>query len=196
MAKYLYTRVSTKGQNLSRQFEDIGKNDIPEENVFADMMSGKNFDRPEYQRMLETIKEGDVVYFHSIDRMGRNYDDIIEQWRYITKEIKADIIVLDMPLLDTTAKNNDLTGKLIADIVLQLLSYVAQKERESILTRQREGIEIARSEGKYIKKNIDEEQFRQFCKDVDNGLLTVKTAAEELGISRKGFYYRRRMLNI
>ena len=192
--KYAYIRVSTIGQHEDRQLEAMKKYDIPEENYFIEKVSGKNFDRPEYQRMLQTLKEGDVILFHSIDRMGRNYDEIIEQWRYITKELKADIIVLDMPLLNTTVKNNDLTGRLISDIVLQLLSYVAQKEREAILIRQREGIELAKAAGKYIKKEIDFEQLKALKKAVDRKLLSVTTACEELNITRKTWYIKIREL--
>jgi len=196
MANYMYARVSTVTQNEARQLEDLKANNIPEENLFIDKQSGKDFDRTEYQRMLQTIKEGDVIYFHSIDRMGRNYDDIIENWRYITKDLKADIVILDMPLLDTTKHNDDLTGKLIGDIVLQLLSYVAQKEREMMLQRQKEGIALAKAAGKYKKKEIDMEQLKKLAKDVDSGMLTVTTASEELGITRKTWYRLREQKNI
>lgn len=196
MANYMYARVSTVTQNEARQLEDLKANNIPEENLFIDKQSGKDFDRTEYQRMLQTIKEGDVIYFHSIDRMGRNYDDIIENWRYITKDLKADIVILDMPLLDTTKHNDDLTGKLIGDIVLQLLSYVAQKEREMMLQRQKEGIALAKAAGKYKKKEIDMEQLKKLAKDVDSGMLTVTTASAELGITRKTWYRLREQKNI
>lgn len=196
MANYMYARVSTVTQNEARQLEDLKANNIPEENLFIDKQSGKDFDRTEYQRMLQTIKEGDVIYFHSIDRMGRNYDDIIENWRYITKDLKADIVILDMPLLDTTKHNDDLTGKLIGDIVLQLLSYVAQKEREMMLQRQKEGIALAKAAGKYKKKEIDMELLKKLAKDVDSGMLTVTTASEELGITRKTWYRLREQKNI
>lgn len=196
MANYMYARVSTVTQNEARQLEDLKANNIPEENLFIDKQSGKDFDRTEYQRMLQTIKEGDVIYFHSIDRMGRNYDDIIENWRYITKDLKADIVILDMPLLDTTKHNDDLTGKLIGDIVLQLLSYVAQKEREMMLQRQKEGIALAKAAGKYKKKEIDMDLLKKLAKDVDSGMLTVTTASEELGITRKTWYRLREQKNI
>lgn len=196
MANYMYARVSTVTQNEARQLEDLKANNIPEENLFIDKQSGKDFDRTEYQRMLQTIKEGDVIYFHSIDRMGRNYDDIIENWRYITKDLKADIVILDMPLLDTTKHNDDLTGKLIGDIVLQLLSYVAQKEREMMLQRQKEGIALAKAAGKYKKKEIDMDLLKKLAKDVDSGMLTVTTASAELGITRKTWYRLREQKNI
>lgn len=188
MANYMYIRVSSKDQNLARQLEDLKHLDIPEENVFIDKQSGKDFNRPSYQKLIETIQEGDIIYFHSIDRMGRNYDDILKQWQYITKEIKADIIILDMPLLDTTTRGEDLTGRLIADIVLQLLSYVAQRERENIRQRQAEGIAIAQAQGKFKKKDIDMDRFHELKADVDKGLLTVKTACEDLGVSKRTWY--------
>ena len=188
MANYMYIRVSSKDQNLARQLEDLKRLDIPEENIFIDKQSGKDFNRPAYQKLIETIQEGDIIYFHSIDRMGRNYDDILKQWQYITKEIKADIIILDMPLLDTTTRGEDLTGRLIADIVLQLLSYVAQRERENIKQRQAEGIAIARAQGKFKKKDIDMDKFRQLKADVDKGLLSVQTAYEDLGVCKRTWY--------
>lgn len=188
MANYLYIRVSDKSQNEARQLNDLKTLDVPEQNVYIDKQSGKNFDRPEYQRMISNLKEGDLVYFHSIDRMGRNYDEIIENWRYITKEIKADIIVLDMPLLNTTMKENDLTGRLISDIVLQLLSYVAQKERESILTRQKEGIAIAKAEGKYCQMTFTKEAFFEVYEEIRAGRMNITQAAKALGTTRNTIY--------
>lgn len=124
-----YARVSTVEQNEARQMEALREEGV--DKIYMDKKSGKDFNRPEYQKMIASLKKGDVLVVHSIDRLGRNYDEITEEWRKITKEIGADIIVQDMPLLDTT-RNRDLTGKLIADIVLQVFSYVAQRERESI----------------------------------------------------------------
>lgn len=192
MNNYLYIRVSSTDQNIARQLEDAKANSIPEENIFIDKMSGKDFNRPEYQRLLDRLEEGDVVYFHSIDRMGRNYEDIIDQWRYITKEIKADIIVLDMPLLNTTVKNNDLTGKLIADIVLQLLSYVAQRERENIKQRQAEGIAIAKKQGKFRKKDIDFDKFNALEEKIATGKMTVTEACKQMGFKSRRTWYNLR----
>ena len=189
--KYLYCRVSTVTQNEARQLADATELNIPNENIYVDKKSGKNFERAEYQKMLSILQEGDLVYFHSIDRMGRNYDDILEQWKYITKTLKADIVILDMPLLDSTKHNDDLTGKLLGDIVLQLLSYVAETERRMILQRQREGIAIAKAEGKFKKKNIDKDLYEQLKKDVDKGLLTVTSACKELDITRRTWYLMR-----
>ena len=155
-----------------------------------DKKSGKDFNRPEYQKMISEMRKGDVLVIHSIDRLGRNYDEITEEWRKITKEIGADIIVQDMPLLDTTL-NRDLTGKLIADIVLQVFSYVAQRERESIRQRQREGIEIAKAQGKYkgrAKKEIDKELFENTKTRWQSGEITKVQFAEIMGISRGTLY--------
>lgn len=156
-----YARVSTVDQNEARQMEALREEGV--EMIYMDKKSGKDFNRPEYQKMIASLKKGDVLVVHSIDRLGRNYDEITEEWRKITKEIGADIIVQDMPLLDTT-RNRDLTGKLIADIVLQVFSYVAQRERESIRQRQKEGIAIAKAQGKYkgrAKKEINKELFEK-----------------------------------
>ena len=188
MANYIYIRVSSTTQNEARQLEDLKTLDIPTENVFIDKQSGKDFNRPAYQEMISRLQPGDVIYFHSIDRMGRNYDDIIEQWHHITKNLKADIVILDMPLLDTRVKGQDLTGKVIADVMLQLLSYVAQREREMIKARQYEGIQIAKAKGAFKKKDIDLDLARQLKDDVKKGLITVTTAAEQLGVSRAYWY--------
>jgi DNA invertase Pin-like site-specific DNA recombinase len=189
--KYGYARVSSKDQNESRQIENLTNHGIQVENIFVDKQSGKDFDRPEYKRLLETVTEGDVIYIHSIDRLGRNYDEIIKNWQIITKDIKADIVVLDMPLLDTTVENHNLTGRFIADLVLQILSYVAETERANIRKRQQEGIDIAVKEGKFRKKSYDLERMRELKEDVDAGLISVKGACYELGISETT--WRRRM---
>ena len=141
-----YVRVSTVEQNEARQMEALREEGV--DKIYMDKKSGKDFNRPEYQKMIDSLQKGDVLVIHSIDRLGRNYEEIIAEWRKITKEIEADIVVQDMPLLNTT-QNKDLTGTLIADIVLQLLSYVAQRERENIRQRQKEGIAIAKAQGKY-----------------------------------------------
>lgn len=190
MEKYLYIRVSSKDQNIARQMMDAEKLQIPNKNIFVDMQSGKDFNRPEYQKMIKKLEEGDIIYFHSIDRMGRNYDDIIEQWQLITKKINADIVILDMPLLDTTTKNNDLTGKFIADLVLQIMSYVAQKERENIKQRQAEGMAIAKEQGKLQKIDLTKEQFLEMKQKVDNQEISVAEASRRLGISRQTYYKR------
>ena len=143
---YGSVRVSTREQKEDRQLIALREMEVPEKNNFLDKQSGKNFERANYQRLTRRLKEGDTLVVKSIDRLGRNYNEILEQWRIITKEKRAAIVVLDMPLLDTR-KNRDLTGTLIADIVLQLLSYVAQTEREFIRQRQAEGIAVAKAQG-------------------------------------------------
>ena len=156
-----YVRVSTIEQNEARQIEAMKTDGV--EKIYMDKKSGKDFNRPEYQKIIASLHKGDILIIHSIDRLGRNYEEIIAEWRKITKEIEADIIVQDMPLLNTT-QNKDLTGTLIADIVLQLLSYVAQRERENIRQRQKEGIAIAKAQGKYkgrSKKEINKDLFEE-----------------------------------
>ena len=144
--EYGYARVSTKEQNELRQLIALREFGLTDRAIFVDKQSGKDFDRRSYQRLLRKLKDGDTLVIKSIDRLGRNYEEILEQWRIITKEKSAAIVVLDMPLLDTR-RNRDLTGTLIADIVLQLLSYVAQTEREFIRQRQAEGIAVAKAQG-------------------------------------------------
>lgn len=143
---YGYIRVSAKDQSIARQLDAMESLNLPKNCLFIDKESGKDFDRPAYRRMIKKIRPGDLIVVKSIDRLGRNYAEILEQWRVITKEKMVDVRVLDMPLLDTS-RNRDLTGTLIADIVLQLLSYVAQSEREAIRQRQAEGIAAAKIRG-------------------------------------------------
>lgn len=180
-----YARVSSKEQNLDRQLKSL--QDAGCEKIYCDKMSGKDFNRPEYQKMFEELKEDDVVYLHSLDRLGRNYDMILDEWHRITN--KANIVVLDMPLLDTTA-GKDLTGKFIADLVLQILSYVAESERERIRIRQKEGIAIAKTKGIYKgnPKNIDKEKFKILKIDFENHKISGEQFAEQLGVSRSTIY--------
>ncbi len=146
---YGYIRVSSKDQNEARQVAALETLDIPHSNLYMDEQSGKDFKRPTYRRMLRRLRPGDVLYILSIDRLGRNYDEILEQWHVIVKKKQADIVALDFPLLDTRARieGQDLTGRFVADLVLQILAYVAQKERENIRTRQAEGIAAAKRMG-------------------------------------------------
>ena len=183
-----YARVSTVDQNEARQMEALREEGV--DRIYMDKKSGKDFNRPEYQKMIASLQKGDVLVVHSIDRLGRNYEEIITEWRKITKEIEADIIVQDMPLLNTS-QNKDLTGTLIADIVLQLLSYVAQRERENIRQRQKEGIAIAKAQGKYkgrAKKEIDKKLFEDTKARWQNGEITKVQFAEIMGISRSTLY--------
>lgn len=144
---YGYARVSSRDQNLDRQIDSLLEFPIERKRIYADKASGKDFDRPKYRRLLSRLAPGDVLVVKSIDRLGRDYNEILEQWRVITKVKRAFIVVLDMPLLDTRGDQGDITGVFIADLVLQLLSYVAQIERESIHQRQAEGIAAARARG-------------------------------------------------
>ena len=146
---YGYIRVSTKEQNESRQLLALLEYGVTSANIYSDNQSGSDFDRPGYKRLLKKLRSGDILVIKSIDRLGRNYDEILEQWRIITRELHCDIAVLDMPLLDTR-QSRDLIGTLISDIVLHLLSYVAETEREFIRQRQREGIEAARANGVHL----------------------------------------------
>lgn len=143
---YGYVRVSTKEQNIERQLISLGQLGIKKTDIYIDKQSGKDFNRPAYKKLMRKLKSGDVVVTKSIDRLGRNYEEIKEQWRFITKHIGADIIIEDMPLLDTT-KTRDLLGNFISDVVLQLLSFVAENERNNIRTRQAEGIAAAKQRG-------------------------------------------------
>ena len=143
---YGYVRVSSTDQNEDRQMIALKKVNVPEKNIFMDKLSGKDFNRPQYKKMVRKLKPGDLLYILSIDRLGRNYEEIQNQWRILTKEIGIDICVLDMPLLDTR-NGKDLMGTFIADLVLQILSFVAQSERENIKKRQQEGIAAAKAKG-------------------------------------------------
>lgn len=146
MAEYGYVRVSSLDQNEDRQMIELQKKNIPEKNIYMDKLSGKNFERPAYKRLFKKLKQGDLLYIMSIDRLGRNYVEIQEQWRILTKEKGIDIVVLDMPLLDTRT-GKDLMGTFISDLVLQILSFVAQNERENIKKRQAQGIAAAKARG-------------------------------------------------
>lgn len=185
---YGYVRVSTREQNEDRQMLALGEMSIPEENIYMDKLSGKDFHRPMYQKLLKRLRAGTLLYIKSIDRLGRNYEEILEQWRIITKEKQAAIVVLDMPLLDTR-QNRDLTGTLIADIVLQLLSYVAQTEREFIRKRQAEGIAVARQQGvKFGRKPMERPvEYSELKKLWEQGEVSARKAAEQLGITHRTF---------
>lgn len=186
--EYGYIRVSSKEQNIDRQLIALQEYGIAREDIFVDKLSGKDFERPQYRRMVKKLKPGDTLVLKSIDRLGRNYDDILSQWRHITKEIQADIVVLDMPLLDTR-QGRDLTGTLIADIVLQLLSYVAQTEREFIRQRQAEGIAAAKARGANLGRRAKERptNFPDVYARWKEGSLSARTAAAMLGTSHPTF---------
>ena len=185
---YGYARVSTKEQNEARQLTALREMGIPSENVYLDKQSGADFERVQYRRMLRRLGPGDTLIVKSIDRLGRNYREILEQWRIITKSKRAAIVILDMPLLDTR-QNRDLTGQLIADIVLQLLSYVAQTEREFIRQRQAEGIVAARERGVHFGREAApvSEGFPQTLAEWRAKKLGSRAAAERLGVSQTTF---------
>lgn len=185
---YGYMRVSSKEQNEDRQRLAMKEFGVLAENIYLDKQSGKDFERPSYRRVVRKLKPGDTLVVKSIDRLGRNYDEILEQWRLITKEKKAAIVVLDMPLLDTR-QGRDLTGTLIADIVLQLLSYVAQTEREFIHLRQAEGIAAAKARGVQFGRRPKERppEFETVWALWSSGRLSARAAAERLGIAHKTF---------
>lgn len=188
--EYGYIRVSSKEQNIDRQMAALLKEGLNKKQIFIDKQSGKNFDRPSYKRLLKKLKTEDVLIIKSIDRLGRNYAEILEQWHVITRVKQADIYVIDFPLLDTRKKDNDLTGTFIADLVLQILSYVAQTEREFIHQRQAEGIAAAQQRGvKFGRKPLNLPEAFYDAKDkYENGQISYRQAAELCGMSVSSFY--------
>ena len=192
MKKVGYCRVSTREQNLDRQISAMVKEGVDEKDIYADHMSGKDFARPQYKKMLRKLKEGDLLVIKSIDRLGRNYTEILEQWRVITKVKRANIQVLDMLLLNTAIEQENLTGVFISDLVLQILAYVAETERAFIKQRQAEGIAMAKKRGvKLGRSRIDTPRgFAKYYKLWKAGNISIKTAAETLGMSETTFYRR------
>lgn len=186
--RYGYIRVSSRDQHEERQLIAMREAGVPDENIYIDKQSGKDFARKGYRRMLKKLKPGDVLFVKSIDRLGRNYNEILEQWRFITKKKKAAIVVLDMPLLDTR-QSFDLTGTLIADIGLQLFSYVAQTEREFIRQRQAEGIAAAKERGVHFgrKAMVLPPEYDEVYEAWSKGELSARAAARKLGISHQTF---------
>lgn len=189
---YGYIRVSSKDQNEERQLIVMEELDIPQENIFIDKQSGKDFNRPQYRKMMRKMKKGDLLYIKSIDRLGRNYSEILEQWRLLTKEKLIDIVVIDMPLLDTRDKGQELIGVFISDLVLQILSYVAETEREFIRKRQAEGITAAKARGvKFGAKRKElPENFEQIKLRWEHGEISAREAGRILNISYSTFYRR------
>ncbi len=188
---YGYARVSSRDQNEDRQLVALHEMNVPEEQIFVDKQSGKNFNRPQYKRLLRKIKPDDLIYIKSIDRLGRNYADILEQWKLITKEKKVDICILEMPLLDTR-RGKDLMGTFLADIVLALLSYVAENERINIRQRQAEGIAAAKARGVHFGRtpNPLPENFYEVYQKWKMKKLSVSKAARECGMPQTTFYER------
>ena len=185
---YGYVRVSTREQNEDRQLRALEEFPVPPEQIYMDKRSGKDFNLPHYQKLIRKIRPDDVIVIKSIDRLGRNYSEILEQWQAITKKKHANIVVLDMPLLDTR-KDKDLTGTLIADIVQQLLSYVAQTEREFIRQRQREGIAAAKARGmRFGRPSIPKpKEFEMIKKQWENHEFASREAARRLQVSQDTF---------
>lgn len=186
---YGYIRVSSKEQNEDRQKIALTEMGVPENNIYMDKQSGKDFERTQYKRLLRKLNENSVLYIKSIDRLGRNYGELNEQWRIITKEKKADIVVIDMPLLDTRREKN-LLGTFISDVVLALLSYVAENERTNIKQRQAEGIAAAKARGvKFGRPPLPIPQnFYQMHKDWRAGKITIEEAAKACNMCPKTFY--------
>lgn len=192
MERYGYVRVSAKDQNPERQFLAMQEQQIAEANIYMDKMSGQDFARPQYLRLLKKLKKGDVLVIKSIDRLGRDYGEILEQWRLITKKIGADIQVIDMPLLNTNSLNEDLTGVFISDLVLQILAYVAETERAFIRQRQAEGIAAAKKRGIRFgrRKKREPEGFEMYYEMWEEGEISVRKAAEALQMNYSTFYRR------
>lgn len=186
---YGYMRVSSKEQNEDRQKIALTEMGVPENNIYMDKQSGKDFERTQYKRLLRKLNENSVLYIKSIDRLGRNYGELNEQWRIITKEKKSDIVVIDMPLLDTRREKN-LLGTFISDVVLALLSYVAESERTNIKQRQAEGIAAAKARGvKFGRPPLPiPENFYQMHKDWRAGKITIEEAAKACNMCPKTFY--------
>lgn len=186
---YGYVRVSSKDQNEARQLAALAELNISPKNIYMDRQSGKDFDRPRYKRLMRKLKLGDLLVVQSIDRLGRNYGEILEQWRIITKEKRADMLVLDMPLLDTRVQGRDLTGTFIADLVLQILSYVAQTEREMIRKRQAEGIAAAKARGVQFGRRPKEKppEYPAVLAAWYKNELSARGAATQLGVTHRTF---------
>lgn len=186
---YGYVRVSTREQREDRQLFAMKDFGVTEENIYLDKQSGKDFDRKAYRKLLKKIKPGDTLVVKSIDRLGRDYGEILEQWRIITKEKQAAVVVIDIPLLDTRQKGRDLTGTFIADLVLQILSYVAQTEREFIHQRQAEGIKAAKARGvKFGRPPMERpEMFQALAEAWERNEISAREAGRRLGISYKTF---------
>ncbi len=186
---YGYVRVSTKDQCEDRQLLALQKFPVEARNIYIDKLSGKDFNRPQYKKLIKRLKEGDVIVVKAIDRLGRDYEEILNQWRLITKKMKADIVVLDMPLLDTRSTEKNLTGRFIADLVLQILSYVAQTERENTKQRQAEGIAAAKKRGVKFGRPRKEipDTFSDLKGQWEQQEISSRNAAKILGISQDTF---------
>ncbi len=190
---YGYIRVSTKDQNEDRQLDAMKEKRVEDRNIYMDKQSGKDFQRPQYQKLVNKLKAGDLLYILSIDRLGRNYEEIQDQWRVLTKEIGVDICVFDMPLLDTR-NGKDLMGTFIADLVLQILSFVAENERINIRQRQAEGIAAAKARGVHFgRPGIDmPDNFEEIIEDWEQQNVTMEEVLTQCGMSKSTFYRKRK----
>lgn len=190
---YGYIRVSSRDQNEDRQLIAMREHDIPDKNIFLDKQSGKDFNRTQYQRMVRKMKKEDLLYIKSIDRLGRDYEEILEQWRILTKEKGVDIVVLDMPLLDTR-RGKDLMGTFLSDIVLQVLSFVAENERKNIRQRQAEGILAAKARGvKFGRPKVKiPDDFCEIVEAWERKEISIQEAIKKCGVSESTFYRRLR----
>lgn len=188
--KYGYVRVSTKEQNIDRQLVEMYAQGLNDKTIFIDKQSGKDFERDEYQKLKKKLKSGDLLIIKSIDRLGRNYDMIIDEWRTLVNDMNVDIQVLDMPLLDTRTEGKNLVGKFISDIVLQILSFVAENERENIKKRQAEGIRIAKEKGKHLgrPKLKLPKNFKTIANEYKKKEITLAEALSSLKMNRSSFY--------
>lgn len=194
---YGYARVSAKDQNEERQLIALADAGVEEKNIYMDKQSGKDFNRPQYQKLLRKLKAGDLLYIKSIDRLGRNYEEIQVQWRILTKEKGVDICVIDMPLLDTR-RGKDLVGTFLSDIVLQVLSFVAENEQNNIRQRQAEGIAAARARGVHLGRPVKEApaDFDRIVKAWEKKEITMTEAMQMTGMSETTFYRRRREMQL
>ena len=191
---YGYVRVSSREQNEDRQIIAMREMQVPEENIYIDKQSGKDFNRPQYKRLMRRLKSDDLIYIKSIDRLGRNYEEILEQWKVITKEKRADLFVMDMPLLDTRREKN-LLGTFISDLVLALLSYVAENERITIRQRQAEGIAAAKARGVHFGRTPKPlpENFYEIYQQWKMKKISLSEAAKACGMPTSSFFYRARI---
>jgi DNA invertase Pin-like site-specific DNA recombinase len=185
-----YARVSSKDQNEARQLNALREFGITDRDIYVDKQSGKDFNRAEYQRLMNGLRKGDLLVVQSIDRLGRNYTDIQEQWQHITNDMEVDIKVLDMPLLDTRTNGDNIDSRFISDLVLQILSYVAQKERDNIRKRQAQGIANAKAQGKVLgrPKAVYPSNWDEVYRLWSNKKITAKVAMERTGLKRNTFY--------
>lgn len=197
MVTYGYVRVSSTDQNEDRQMIALHQEGVEDKHIYMDKQSGKDFDRPQYKKMVKKMRRGDLLYVLSIDRLGRNYDEIQRQWRILTKEIGIDVCVIDMPLLDTR-RSKDLLGTFVADLVLQVLSFAAHNERDNIRKRQAEGIAAAKARGVHMGRPVIDAppDFEQIVKSWEKKEISMEEAMKRCEMSETTFYRRRREMQL